>query len=631
MDPLPAIEARGLTKRFPATDSLFKGLVAPSLAEPVVNNLHLTIQTGELFGLLGPNGAGKTTLIKMLATLIAPTSGEAWVNGHPLSQPNEIKASLGLVTTDERSFYWRLTGRQNLTFFAHLHLLPPADIPARIEELLVLTNLQEKADQPFRTYSTGMRQRLAIARALLHNPKILFLDEPARGLDPPSARALHHLIRHQLVQEQGLTILLATHWLQEAETLCDRLAILNRGNVQACGTLSELRKMLGTGGQYQIRTGKLPTESPLPSSSTLTQASSSEPMNILTISDDPLALNNVLRTLKNAQVTIHAIEREQIPLETIFERITESFIAQEGENLTRGPQLRSAQNSFFKKVSKTPSLSFSQIRNYLHIAKAFLLRDWQMETSYRLAFLMDFLGIFFSITIFYFVGELVDVQTAPFLQSYGGNYFAFVLVGIAFSRFFGVGIASFANNLRQAQTAGTLEAMLTTPTPLSIIILSSSLWNFGFATLQVISYLIVGAVFLGIPMKDGNILAAISVLGLSILVFNSLGIFAASFVMVFKRGDPISWILNVAFTLLGGVYFPIALLPEWLQTLATLLPVTYGLEAMRLALLQRAGWAIILPYLWPLILFVFFLFPFSLFTFRFAVHRARIDGSLTHY
>lgn len=621
-----AIETHALTKRFTlVTQNPLKEFFRPSWGAPVLDNVDLSIRTGELFGLLGPNGAGKTTLLKILATLVTPSSGEAWVNGYSLKQESAVKASLGLVTTDERSFYWRLTGRQNLTFFAQLHSIPQQELPARVEELLALTQLQDKADQPFRTYSTGMRQRLAIARALMHRPKILFLDEPTRGLDPPAIRALHQLIRHDLTEKQGLTILLTTHWLQEAEELCDRLAILHQGHVRACGTLAELRATLGSGGQYQVRTGTLPFALSSTLAAYLPHDTEKEfATDLLTLPDDIPTLNKVLDLLRHADVPIRSIDREQLPLETIFVRFTTTPPVED----PRSTPSSSVSQSFFKPIhSSSHALSPS---DFFRIAIAFLRRDWQLETSYRLSFFLDYVSIFFSVAIFYFVGELIGVQTAPFLQEYGGNYFAFVLVGIAFSRYFSVGISSFASNLRQAQTTGTLEAMLATPTPLSTIILSSSLWNFGFATLQVISYLVIGSLFLGVQMAQGNLLGAILALFLSVVVFSSLGILAASFVMVLKRGDPITWLFSVLFTLFGGVYYPVTILPAWMQTLSNLLPITYGLRAMRLALLQGGTWHVLLPDLFPLAFFVLLL-PVSLFAFRYAVSRARQDGSLTHY
>lgn len=618
--PIIAVQTCSLTKRFPRPDHPIAEIFLQKWAPPAVENVTLTIHEGELFGLLGPNGAGKTTLLKMLATLITPTFGEAWVNGHSLPHDEAVKAGIGLVTTDERSFYWRLTGRQNLNFFAHLHSIPSKEIPSRIEELFALTHLQSMADQPFRTYSTGMRQRLAIARALLHRPKILFLDEPTRGLDPPSIRALHHLIRHELTGQQGLTVLLTTHWLWEAEELCDRLAILHGGRIRACGTLAELRALLGARAQYRVRAGTFPLSIPEALAAYFPSPAAGDTQPVLTMPDDIVILNQVLDTLRAANIPVHTVEREELPLETIFNRFTSSPVAP-----TDSPP------QHVQPSSRSPEPHSVRLPHFFRVAAAFIKRDWYVETSYRLAFLMDLVSIFFSVAVFYFVGELIGTQALPFLEEFGGDYFAFVLVGIAFSRYFGVGISSFANNLRQAQTTGTLEAMLVTPTSLSTIILSSSLWNFGFATVQVLAYLLLGWLFLGVQIGHANLLAAGLILGLSIVVFCSLGILAASFVMVLKRGDPITWFFNASFTLLGGVYYPITILPEWMQTLSNLLPVTYGLRAMRHALLQGAGLVALLPDLIPLTLFGIFLLPVSLLVFRKAVLRARQDGSLTHF
>ncbi|MEJ2265934.1 MAG: ABC transporter permease, partial [Anaerolineales bacterium] len=182
----------------------------------------------------------------------------------------------------------------------------------------------------------------------------------------------------------------------------------------------------------------------------------------------------------------------------------------------------------------------------------------------------------------------------PYLEAYGGDYFAFVLIGIAFAGYFGVGLSSFSSSLRQAQTTGTLEAMLTTPTALSTIILSSSLWSYLLTTLRVLVYLLIGDLFLKVNLGGGNYLGALIVLILTIISFSSLGIIAASFIMVLKRGDPITWLFNATSSFLGGIYYPVTILPGWLQFFSYLLPVTYALRAMRLALLQGASTATIL-------------------------------------
>lgn len=210
-----------------------------------------------MFGLLGPNGAGKTTLIKMLSTLIQPTAGSAVVNGFELADETAIKRTIGLVTSDERSFYWRLSGRQNLVFFAHLHSISSQDVQKRVEAVLEQVEMLDMADKSFQTYSTGMRQRISIARALLNEPRLLFLDEPTRGLDPTATRHLHQLILEQLIGKEGITVFLTTHVLEEAEKLCERLAIINHGRIQACGSITELRNALRPGIRYSIRASSL--------------------------------------------------------------------------------------------------------------------------------------------------------------------------------------------------------------------------------------------------------------------------------------------------------------------------------------------------------------------------------------
>jgi len=217
-----------------------------------VDHVDLSVEEGELFGLLGPNGAGKTTLIKLLATLIVPTSGTLRINGYDLRDETGIRQSVGLATSDERSFYWRLSGRQNLEFFASLYGLPPERGRNRIDEVLEQVGLQEVAEVQFHTYSAGMRQRLTIARALLAEPQIIFLDEPTKGVDPVAARQLHALIRGRLIGHLGITVLMTTHQLAEAEQLCDRLAVMDKGRILMCGTLSELRGIFGPLKRYRL-------------------------------------------------------------------------------------------------------------------------------------------------------------------------------------------------------------------------------------------------------------------------------------------------------------------------------------------------------------------------------------------
>lgn len=178
---------------------------------------------------------------------------------------------------------------------------------------------------------------------------------------------------------------------------------------------------------------------------------------------------------------------------------------------------------------------------------------------------------------------------------------------------------------------GTLEAMLMSPTSVSTIVLCSSIWSYLMTSLRVLAYLAVGAVFLGVNLGRGNYLSALLILALTIVTFSSLGIIAASFIMVLKRGDPVTWLFSTLSSLLGGVYYPVSVLSLWLQRLSHLLPITYSLRAMRLALLQGYPLAALIPDILVLAIFSLILLPLSLLAFRYAVHRARMDGSLTHY
>ena len=213
-----------------------------------LERINLKVREGEVFGLLGPNGAGKTTLIKILCTLIFQSMGTARVNGYDvLKESKKVRESIGYVTTDERSFYWRLTGRQNLEFFANLHNLYSQKAQERVAELLEIVNLETRADDPFLSYSAGMKQRLAIARGLINDPKVLFMDEPTRSLDPKAAQDARDFIHSYIVREQEKTIFLSTHNLSEAEQLCNRIAILDEGKIKVSGTPQELKSGLGKG------------------------------------------------------------------------------------------------------------------------------------------------------------------------------------------------------------------------------------------------------------------------------------------------------------------------------------------------------------------------------------------------
>ncbi len=319
----PAIETRALTKIYLSPRSVRDLVLHPLRApEPLtaLDAVSLQIERGEVFGLLGPNGAGKTTLLKMLACLVLPSSGAASVNGYDVpGQERDVKRSIGYVTSDERSFYWRLSGRENLVFFAHLYGLAGRAIERRCAELLDKVELEaHAADERFMNYSSGMRQKLAIARALLHDPPVLFMDEPTRSLDPLTARHLRSLVRDVLVRQDGKTILLATHNLAEADDLCSRVGILARSRLRKVGSPQELRRWASGGELYRLRVEGIDAGG-LPTGSRVLRADGSLEFELELPAAD--ALDSVLRRLHAAGARILSCERRETSLEEVFDRI----------------------------------------------------------------------------------------------------------------------------------------------------------------------------------------------------------------------------------------------------------------------------------------------------------------------
>jgi ABC-2 type transport system permease protein len=262
---------------------------------------------------------------------------------------------------------------------------------------------------------------------------------------------------------------------------------------------------------------------------------------------------------------------------------------------------------------------------------AFIHRDFRTESSYKTAFLLSVAGIFLRVLIFYVLSRFIGDSTSDLLADYGGDYFSFVLIGIAFGGYFGTGLTSFSRGLRQAQTTGTLEAMMMTPAPVPWLIVGSAAWSYLYTTLRVLIYLLLGALLLGLDLKGANYPAAFVGLFLALISFAGIGIGAASIIMVVKRGEPFTALFGNLANLIGGVFFPVTILPDWLETVARLLPITSALRVMRLSLLVGASWSALSTELLTLALFALLIFPSSVLLFRFAVDRAKSDGSLAHY
>jgi ABC-2 type transport system ATP-binding protein len=233
-----AVETIDLRRTYETQQGLWGGR---KKSHEALRGVSLRIERGELFGLLGPNGAGKTTLVKILSTVLLPTSGEARVLGHDVARDtSQVRRLVGVVFGGERGLYPILTARQTLQYWAALYRMGAGETANRVPYLLDLVGLGERADDRVEGYSRGMKQRLHLARGLLHNPQVLFLDEPTIGLDPVAAVSFREVVKD--LNRSGVTVLLTTHYMQEAESLCDRVAFINEGQIALLDSPSALSR-----------------------------------------------------------------------------------------------------------------------------------------------------------------------------------------------------------------------------------------------------------------------------------------------------------------------------------------------------------------------------------------------------
>lgn len=320
-----AVEAKQLHKRFVKKRSIRELINRPFGKSEVVDALRgvdIAVREGEIFGLLGPNGAGKTTLLKILSCLVLPDKGVARVRGLETTGEDAVKPLIGLVHSDERSFYWRLSGRQNLRFFATLYNVQSQNRSDRIDELLRRVGMTDAAERPFSDYSSGMKQKMAIARALLHDPPVLLMDEPTRSLDPAAAMALRKFIRTELSGQDRKTIILATHDLPEAAALCDRIAVLAQGKIRQVGTVDEIRRWGLDQKRFRLEIDSWPSGMERVAQVDSERGSNAGRIVAVTL-ENGAGLNDLLTALIGAGVRIDSCVQIDADLEGAFSRILE--------------------------------------------------------------------------------------------------------------------------------------------------------------------------------------------------------------------------------------------------------------------------------------------------------------------
>src|SRR6266508_3643999 len=265
---------------------------------------------------------------------------------------------------------------------------------------------------------------------------------------------------------------------------------------------------------------------------------------------------------------------------------------------------------------------------HLRVPWAFIVRDYRQDVSYKLGFVFRIISAVLSVAMYYFIANVFSSAAAPFLQPYGGSYFAFVIIGVAFSEYMVIGMGAIGESIREGQTTGTLELMLLSPTRLVITLFSSSLWSYVFATLRVLVYLLVGAA-LGMRFGQANLPFALVALLISIVSFNGLGLFAASVIILMKRGDVLGWAVRISSFVLSGVYYPIDVLPGWLRFVGQALPLTHSLELLRRSLLLGQGFAQLWGELLILMALILVLLPLGVLVCHGAIRIAQTDGSLS--
>ena len=588
---------------------------SPTLA---LDGVSFSVDEGEMVALLGSNGAGKTTLLKVVATLVVPDRGEAVVVGHELSNENDVRRSIGLVTSEERSFYWRLTGRENLSFFGAMQGLPRRQVDERIRQLCGTFDLQPFIDRRFDACSSGMKQRLALARALLHRPRLLLLDEPTRSVDPIESQALHAAIL-DLVREEGTAVLLVTHNLAEAQKLCSRFLVMQAGRLAFDGSQPELGQLIGAGATLARYTlfleGSPRSWAETHGTTTADLVRGGNPSEISVELEPETSIGDVVTEIHAKGGRVLEIRPQGGNIERALHAVgTGSHVA--SRPLPPRPEISSGLSA--------PPRRLPQFQ-------AFLRRDLRLHLSYRFAFALGFIGIIFNVAVFFFLARLVTQAGVPALEQYGSDFFPFVLIGIAFRGYLGVALNHFASSLRSEQMMGTLEMLLASPLRLSTLVGATTSFTFTYHTATMAGYLLLGLLMGSLSLGRMNLPVAFLVMIPTVVSFAALGMLSASFMMTVKRGDPVNFLINATATLFGGVYFPVEVLPDSLRIVSRALPITYSLDAMRKVLLVRAGVSDVTTELVVLTAFAVLLLPIGLLVFRHALRQARRDGTLGQF
>ncbi|MDQ3930454.1 MAG: ABC transporter ATP-binding protein [Chloroflexota bacterium] len=333
-----SIRTANLSRHYKVKPDKKKGTPAKTLV--ALDNVNLDVYEGELFGLLGPNGAGKTTLIKILTTLLAPTSGVAYVDGlDVVKQANLVRQRINMVSGGETSGYGVLKVRENLWMFSQFYGVTWKDANERIDEMLKIVELEDKASALVSTLSTGQRQRMNFCRGFITDPKVIFLDEPTLGLDVHAARIVRDFTKGWLQKHPDRTLLLTTHYMAEADEMCDRIAIIDHGKVLACDTPANLKRMLQSQPIFEIgvsgitdRTIPVLGEAPGVAHVTGEPDANGTTYKLKFILTDESAISSVVQALTSQEASILSLQKHEPTLEDVFIKLVGRSLTAEDKN-----------------------------------------------------------------------------------------------------------------------------------------------------------------------------------------------------------------------------------------------------------------------------------------------------------
>jgi ABC-type multidrug transport system ATPase subunit/ABC-type multidrug transport system permease subunit len=567
----PLLVLEGVSKRF----------VRGSQAIQAVAQVSLALAGGEVVLLLGPNGAGKSTLLRMIAGLIEPSEGEIRIDGREQrGSAGALRREIGWCSSDERSFYPRLSGRENLRLFAALHGLDRNTGDARIAAWAQRFGLERILDRTFQACSTGERQKLNVIRALLHEPRVLLLDEPARSLDAATRATLVRVIAEFAARRDRL-VLLAGHDFEGLEELGQRVVVLDGGRELLSGKMSEIAAHLGEASwrvtfrsrdacsralrEYGgLHPGPKPEEALFP------------------------AVEGGLPSELVACAAAFASELERIERHA-GPSLRELLIRVGRGERVGGPRARLVGSGGERASGARVTPAARKCAPTLRVLSAMTRRDRLVFMSHRFqAGLRAGLLLAWVLSI-YFVSKLVDRSSPEVARLLSGDYFTYALLGMVFLRIMQVCLIQMASALREEQLQGTIEPLVATGEPSVVLLLGTLSWPLVSEGIGLAIVFGSGAWLLGADFSVANVPAMLVATAATVIAMVEWGVLSAAFVIAFKRGDPVALLVNLISIGLSGVYFPVELLPAWLRPLPRVLPLTWGLDAVRSAVLHGAG------------------------------------------